>query len=1592
MLKDYRLEDRIGSGGFGAVYRARQTTINREVAIKVILPAYSNNPDFIRRFQSEAQLIARLEHPHITPLIDFWRDTDGAYLVMRYLRGGSLRHALDKGSYELLAISHLLDQITAALDFAHRSDVIHRDIKPGNILLDEDGNAYLADFGIAKDLKTKNTSQTAKDTVVGSLDYISPEQARSELVTPRTDIYSLGVTLFEMVTGEHPFKEASSVERLYKHINDPLPEILDLSTEHCDAINDIIQKATAKDPNKRYQDVMALAIAFHEAIGRESSTQDEQIIEQLTMRQHEILAMIADGLTNSQIADELFIAVSTVRWHINQLYKVLGVRNRVQAIIRARELNLIVTGNSTQDLQPSSDISSSVSLPEPDNPYKGLYAFQSSDTRDFFGRHAAVEKLIERMTSEDGHPRFVTVVGPSGSGKSSLVRAGLIPAIWRGAIDGSEKWFVVDMIPGSHPIEKLETALIRVAANQAQNLFQQLERDDRGLLRVADIILPNDKTELLLVIDQFEEVFTLVEDEATRTHFLALLRVAATDPRSRVRIVATLRADYYDRPLHYPEFGDLIRSQMETLLPLSAKGLERAIRGPAERVGVTFEQGLVEQIISDVNYQAGALPLLQYALTELFDRRQRRIITHQAYQDIGGAIGALTNRADEIYRGMTDQAQQLTHQMFLRLVTLGEGAEDTRRRVTKAELLSLTSNIDLMEEIIEQFANYRLLALDHDEQTRQPTVEVAHEAILQEWQQLKAWIDESRADLRSQRQFSGFVEDWKHADEARGYLLNDARLSQFEIWANSTQISLTPNEKRFLHASISARSNRQAEESARQARETQLEQRARRFLQVIAVGSSIAALLAVGLSIFAFSQQQDAQRERDLAQQQAEQNQSLVWAFQARTLSESNTPLALRLALESISIDNPPSVAQSIAWDIAQDDSLRYLIRAHVQIIQSIAVNNDGTIAITGSCAELVETVCMSGELAGWDLTTGTELWRVTSHQGWINAIVMTPNEDSVIAGGCGLQEAGLCTRGDLIEYDVMTGDLLQTVNVHDDSITALQYHSTEPELWLGTADGFMYIWSNDNEIIPIESSQHTERIVQIAFNLIGTQALSGDSAGHIIHWNAEENTAIQSIDVHSNTITGLILVDEQTALTASLDFTVKRWDLETGDTLEIFTTGDSTSGLLLSPNEESIYILRSLTIRQSPISNLSAEQDRFMREWYPSDLHPDNQSDFGTISTATLAQNTPVMPVGYGSGLLAVWELETLEPITAIQGSAYLEMAIHPDGTQMALGTLFGTLEIWDIDPDSSTYLSILHNIENDLAGTGLVDYNADGSQIVWGVSDYFNTQASALYVVDSETGDIVQTFDTSQHLNTVRAVRFMADNAQIVSGSQPLNVMGEADLIIWDIETGDVVEQFTRDAMLADITDIAVVDDTHLLLSGAGYERVRLFNIVTGEVEQTFDAAHSSFGVQYLSQSGQIFSGTSDGIAVLWDANTAATYSRVEVQNGWIFASDISPNEQYAIVASDSQLPALLDLETGTVIQTFPRHQTDNVWGVAFSPDGQSVWTADMAGAIYQWRIEDEALTGNDLVNWIIENRYIHDPTCDVREQYRIEPLCDD
>jgi WD40 repeat protein/class 3 adenylate cyclase len=514
------------------------------------------------------------------------------------------------------------------------------------------------------------------------------------------------------------------------------------------------------------------------------------------------------------------------------------------------------------------------------NPYKGLRAFEEADAADFFGREALTQDLVERLATT----RFLAVVGPSGSGKSSVVRAGLMPELRKGALPGSERWQITQMFPGAYPLEELEAALLRIAEDAPENLIGLLEDGERGLLRALKRLLADDGCELVLVVDQLEEVFTLVEDERQRVHFLAILERAVADPHSRLRVVTTLRADFYDRPLLYSGFAELLRDYDEAVVPLTPDEFERAIVGPADRVGVSLEPGLLPEMVADVVTEPGALPLLEYALTELYERREGNVLTRDAYRAIGGVSGALAGRAEQIYAALGDTAQEASRQLFLRLVTLGEGTEDTRRRVDRAELEAVEVDQNAMNEAISAFGTSRLLSFDRDPRTGTATVEVAHEALLREWGRLRRWIDAAREEVRLHRRLATAAREWEESSRDRSFLLRGGHLAQFASIGDGAGVALTALERGFIDASRTASE-----------RDLLRQQRENRRLKMLLAGAAILLLTAVAAGVVALLQRQSAKHQATVA---------LARELGAKAVSEPRIDRAMLLAREAVKLND----------------------------------------------------------------------------------------------------------------------------------------------------------------------------------------------------------------------------------------------------------------------------------------------------------------------------------------------------------------------------------------------------------------------------------------------------------------------------------------------------------------------------------------------------------------------------------------------------------------------------------------------------------------------------------------------------------------
>lgn len=486
------------------------------------------------------------------------------------------------------------------------------------------------------------------------------------------------------------------------------------------------------------------------------------------------------------------------------------------------------------------------------NPFKGLRAFYEDDNNDFFGRDQLIARIVRRIERGD---RLIALVGPSGSGKSSVIRAGLIPALRKGAIPGSERWAIAEMVPGNRPFAELEVALLRSSLDAPDSLAGHLAEHEDGVLRAALRMIPGDNSRLVLVIDQFEELFTLLTDDDERSRFISSLLPLLDDAHGRITVVLTLRADFYDRPLAFPDFGRRLGDGVVNVVPLTPDELEEAAQKPivASRVGLA--PALLASLLTDVLGQPGALPLFQYTLTELFDRRVGETLTLESYHSMGGLKGALTRRAEDLFVALDDEQQAASKQLFLRLVTIAERNEWGRRRVPASEIVSLDLDLVAVQAVVVLFTEHRLLTVDRDFVTGSPTVEVAHEALLTEWGRLRDWIEESRKDVERHSALTSAMNEWTESERHPDFLLTGSRLEGYRLWAATATMGLTTHQHQYLDASVESGEQGLRLEVERSVREEKTRRSARHRLWGVATGALIVVVLVVGLFVLLYERE-----------------------------------------------------------------------------------------------------------------------------------------------------------------------------------------------------------------------------------------------------------------------------------------------------------------------------------------------------------------------------------------------------------------------------------------------------------------------------------------------------------------------------------------------------------------------------------------------------------------------------------------------------------------------------------------------------------------------------------------------------------------
>jgi WD40 repeat protein len=1150
------------------------------------------------------------------------------------------------------------------------------------------------------------------------------------------------------------------------------------------------------------------------------------------------------------------------------------------------------------------------------NPYKGLRAFLEADAADFFGREKVTERIVRRLAQAEPGDRFLALVGPSGSGKSSVVRAGVVPALRRGALPGSGRWYVVDIHPGSQPLRELESALLAVAVEPPPSLLEELEADELGLVRAAATVLPDRDAELVLVLDQFEELFTLVPDEDERSHVLASLRAAASDPQSRVRVIATLRADFYDQPLSVPGFGDLLAARNEAITPMSPEELERAIAAPADRAGLVVEPILLAAMIADVADRPGALPLLQYALTELAERAEEGVLTLKAYNDIGRVSGALARRAEQLYEGMNEIGRIACRQLFLRLVSLGEGSEDTRRRVRRSEVLPLT-DAQAMDGVIESFGRHRLLSFDRDPSSREPTVEIAHEALIGAWARLHGWIAEARDDIRTQRQLSAAAADWDAGARDPSFLLRGARLEQVAAWAETSTLAMSDQDREFVETSVHQRESELAEQRATAERERALERRSVRRLRGLVAVVVAALLVASTLTVVAVSQRNRAQREgrvatsRELAAAavanlDVDAQRSLLLALAAADASGEDTMLpeveeALRRAVvedrEVLTISGLPSGLFGIS-----PDGNYILTRSRVEAGDGEPADLVVHDATTGASVHRLEGVpggfvdarwspdgsrviasTVDSTLVAWDTESWSREWRVNLGREITDAGGIEFSPDGRLLGVAGIDGIVSIVNAD-------TGDEERRLSLPGHP-PFLNVAFSPDATRVGAAPNFGGV------AVPIWDVETGHRVLElpvedafgIAFSPDGSAITTSGSGGAIQVWDARTGQALTSLDGHQGEVWGVAYSPDGRLLASVADDGVRVWNVgESQELLNLRGHEGTVFGVRFEPDGRHLVTSGvDGTVRVWDVSAAGSHELLTIGDWWGGFEDADFSPDGTRLAT-----------IGWGG--FRQWEAHTGSPVSAAGPDGSGGFSFGPEGTHYVTE---GRPSLGEARPGGA--IRMMDNKED--ISFWSAAYSPDGTTVAGGVGGDEKGLSGLVYVWDVETGARV-------------------------------------------LELGEVGTDYDH------IRGLAYSPDGRLLAGLAASGGVHLWDLASGQEVRGWQTGTSNGeGIAFSPDGTLLVTSGADG-AVVWKTASGKPVVRLRGHASDVPEVAFSPDGTMVATAGEDGTARVWDVSTGNQLHVFFGHRT-GLNSVAFSPDGRSVATSSDDGTVreYYLHIDD-------------------------------------
>ena len=1452
-LAGYRIESLLGRGGMSVVYLAEDLRLKRKVALKLLAAGLAGDESFRERFLRESELAASIDHPNIVPIYEAGKTGELLFIAMRYVAGSDLKVRLARGRLDPGDAAGMLAQLASALDAAHARGLVHRDVKPSNVLLDTgarpDGSdhVYLADFGITK--RISEESEIGEDSrLLGTIDYIAPEQIAGAEIDGRADVYSLACVLYECLVGQPPFARDSDIAVVFAHLEAEPPAPSKQRRELPAGLDEVIARALAKEPEQRYASCgefaqAGLAVAVDEA----------------SRRLAEAASRAAAG-----------------RSDLNEVEAELA--GKVIDLQLAREHERALSGPAT----PASASTMGIC------PFKGLANFEPGDTDYFFGRERLVADLIARLVGAG----FLGLVGPSGSGKSSLLRAGLLPALARGVLPGGQAWRRMLLRPGEHPLDELRRVLASGATDPLAEALTVLPAGGR----------------LLLAVDQLEEIFTACRSEAERAAFADGLARVAGDAHGRALVVVALRADFYGRFAAYPALAELLGANQVLVGPMRASELRRVVELPPARLGLRVESELVDALVDDVEGEPGALPLLSTALLELWQKRQGNTLTLAAYRESGGVHGAVARLAEGTYARIPDGHKPLVRAIMLRLVGEGEGDAPVRRRAPLAEL-DLKGNEDVAD-VLATLADSRLVSVGEG------SVEVAHEALLREWPRLCEWIEEDSEGRRLRRHIIEAASDWDAAGRDQGELYRGARLAAALEWAAGHGLDLNELEREFV-----SDSRELAEHETKSARRTN------RRLRALLAGVAVLLMAALAGGTFALIQRGEA-RDAETAQ--------VAQRLGAQALVDEDLDRSLLLARQAVAIDDSPQTRSYLLADLLRAPSVAGVMHGEEDILRSVAVSPDGKTLVVGD---------FDSGLLFFDARTYERIGKPLRAREAVESVAYSPDGETIAFGEKGyirlidarsraqlaaarvgrdvpgerrmVLRIAFTTDGSQVVAVVEGESELNSITVRDAASLKATGPRFVPDRFAGafvgsyfqspgfalTPDGRSAVIASDDDELEWWSlrSRTPTRRVKIGR---GRHALAISPDGRTAAVGVDRG--IQLVDARSGSVLMarggpggapswlLFSPDGRTVVSTSLDGAVALWDV---DSLTVRETlrGHSRAAQqpVFSPDGRTLYtvshdgtaiawdvaggrgLARRFTFTREPV----ADSDGF--DGHPGAFSPDGR----------------LIALGLSEEGIRLWDANDLTP----KGSPLLEtggevwsLTFAPDGRRLAAVTDDGHATLWDIESRSLVWgpLTVapgpVVGVSLSTDGRMLATAGPDGVKL-WDAATgdargtipdrevpagdvAFSPDGSTIAFVHEHGGNVeVWDFAKPSRIATLRvnskfsyyAIAYSPDGRALATGT-----LDDPFVRVWDVATGKLIRKLDQGSAGALTVDFSADGRT---LAVSGFEPVAsLWDVDTGaQIGPPLTAGSRRAEIDLSPDGRRLLLTHADGRGAVWDVD---------------------------------------------------------------------------------------------------------------------------